>query len=351
MSAAIRYRNLYFMLLYAWHLFSQGLEAEVAQDDGPDELNLFAKLLERGVKRLLRRGLGKGYSELHEDTSAPRGRFLLSATIGRSTLANGRAVCEYTELTSDTDLNRIVKATMRVLSRVERLDAETAHQLQALCRKMDDVADVSFGLGMLRGVRLSANSRDYLLLLRLCELVARRLMPGEGDGQTRFASILEDEVTMSTVFESFLRNFLRAEQNKFSIAAAHVPWSIEADVPEDLRYIPAMRTDITLTSEDETIIVDAKYYKDVLRAYRGGVPKLRSEHLYQIQSYLRHGREQYGNGVSGVLLYAATGEGDISLRYRLEGLPLRVMTLNLDRPWKQVTSDILAVVGANSRYH
>jgi len=131
----------------------------------------------------------------------------------------------------------------------------------------------------------------------------------------------------------------------------HVPWSIQAERNDDLKYIPTMRTDITLSSEEETIIIDAKFYKTILQTYRGGSPKLRSEHLYQMQSYMRHGREQYGENVSGILLYAATGEGELHLRYKLEDMSLQVVTLDLDQPWTNIASNVLAMVGASGRYH
>lgn len=349
MASAIRVRNLYFMLLYAWRLFPDGKEDDLPWDDGPDELNLFARILREGVKRLLRRGLNKGYVESFEETSSPRGRFLLSETLSRLTLPNGRAICSYTELTVDTVLNRILKTTMGALADARGLEVDSAHELRALRKRLASVAEIRCSKSMFRGVQLSGSSREYLLLLRVCELIAGRLLPGEGDGQSKFVTVLDDEVIMAQLFEAFLRNFLQVEQHRFSVSAAHIPWSVEAELEGDLKYIPAMRTDITLVSDSEVIVIDAKFYRRILHSFHGGSPKLRSGHLYQMQSYLRHSREVYGKNVSGILLYASTGEGELGLRYKIDGLPLQVQTLDLDRSWKEIASSILDVVKAPSR--
>ena len=351
MSAAIRVRNLYFMLLYAWELFPEGRQAELPDDEGPGEVNLFARLLVDGAKRLLRRSLAKGYVEVYEETSAPRGRFHLSETLSRATLVHGKAVCSYTQLTVDIPLNRVLKATMRALSYAEGLNDSTAHELRLLCQRFGEVSDVRFGLDMFRGVQLSGNSRDYVLLLRLCEFISKRLLPGEGEARAKFLEVTEDEVTMSQVFEAFLRAFYRVEQNRFTVSAAHIPWRIEADRAEDLTYIPTMRTDVTLMSRDEIIIIDAKYYRSIFRSHRGASAKLRSEHLYQIQSYMKHAQDHTSGTVSGILVYAATEEGSLDLRYQLDGLPLQVVSLNLDRPWAAIADDVLALSKQFSRYN
>lgn len=338
---AIRVRNVFFMLLYAWELVPEGQALDLAFDDGPDEMNFFASILRSVVRRLLRRGLSKGYIEDEEETSSPRGRFLLSTTMSRATLRNGRAACSYTELTTDTTLNRIAKTAMRTTSQVEGLNSDIAHDLRALCMRFSDVKDVPFARAAFRGAQVSSHNREYLLLLRICEFILSRLLPGEGSGTSKFISILEDELVMSQLFEAFLRSFLRAEQKAYSVSSSHVPWDIRSDHVDHLDYLPRMRTDVTLSGEDKTIIIDAKFYKSILTSYRGDKLKLRSEHLYQLQSYMRHGRKQYGENVSGILAYASTGEGDLRLRYDLEGLSLQIVTINLDRPWRDIASDVL----------
>ena len=96
------------MFLYAWDHFREGQALEVAATEGPEVLDLFAEVLIKGVRRLLRRGLDRGYLEAREETPAPRGRIVLTETLKRASLVHGRAVCAYDELSTDVPHNRVL---------------------------------------------------------------------------------------------------------------------------------------------------------------------------------------------------------------------------------------------------
>ena len=119
-------QNPYYMILYAWDHFRAGQALEVAATEGPEVLDLFAEVLITGVRRLLRRGLDRGYLEAREETPAPRGRIVITETLKRASLVHGRAVCAYDELSADVPHNRVLKATLRVLAGAEGLDAGLA---------------------------------------------------------------------------------------------------------------------------------------------------------------------------------------------------------------------------------
>src|SRR5690242_16948293 len=107
---AIPIRNLYYLLLYAWDKFPEGEQVEVGAEASPDLPDLLARVLLSGSRRLLRRGLDRGYLGAVEELAAPRGRFLLGDTTKRNSLLNGRVVCAYDELSVDVPHNRILKA-------------------------------------------------------------------------------------------------------------------------------------------------------------------------------------------------------------------------------------------------
>src|SRR6476469_652470 len=108
-------RNLYYLFLYAWDRFSEGSRFEVGSDTSPDLPNLLARVLVSGVRRQFGRGLDKGYIVVVDELAFPRGKFLLQDTVKRSSLASGRAVCQFDELRVDTPHNRILRAAIRRL--------------------------------------------------------------------------------------------------------------------------------------------------------------------------------------------------------------------------------------------
>jgi 5-methylcytosine-specific restriction enzyme subunit McrC len=347
MAKSIPIRNLYYLFLYAWGLFPEGKSVEAGAISGPDLLDLFARVLANGVRRLLRRGPDRGYLEVAKETAAPRGRFLLTDTLKKGVMVRGRAVCAFDELTPDVPHNRVLKATLRTLADAKGLNTELAHDLRLLHRRLVGVADLPLSCAIFRPVQLSRNSRHYGLLMRVCELILGNLLPGEGEHQTRFADILEDEAQMSTVFEAFVRNFYREEQDAFAVAAEQVAWDVVCAEPWQARYLPTMRTDVTLRSPERTIVMDAKFYRKTLVNYMGGTEKVRSAHLYQLLTYLRHIQpvSEAQSRPEGVLLYPRIDGLNLRMEYLLGGYRVRVCTLALDLSWSEIHAELLAILG------
>ena len=108
-----------------------------------------------------------------------------------------------------------------------------------------------------------------------------------------------------------------------------------------------MQTDIVLQSVERAVVIDTKYYAEALVKNRFGGRKVRSDHLYQIFSYLSNytlgqfPREK----VHGMLLYPSVST-EVNLRYELHGHPVAVRSLNLGQPWPAITSDLLALLPA-----
>lgn len=341
---AIPIRNLYFMFCYAWRKLPDAAEAEVGFDDSPDVVNLLARLLASGGERLVRRGIDRGYRAFEFETRAPRGKMLMDQMIKVQSLTRGAAICSFDELTADVLHNQILRATAVKLTRTNGVEKELRDRLKRLVDHLVGVNPVRLNLGSFRRVQLSRNTRQYGPLIRLCELVHRALIPDErGDG-FYFADILKDELIMSRVFEEFLRSFLKQEQNDFAVGGEVLSWEGEAENASDWGFMPTMLTDIVLRSGSQTIVVDAKFYREPFDRHWGS-KKIRAGHLYQLMSYVRRvAADDPSNHVSGILIYPGQGE-DVSLRYRLSGYPIGVELVDFDQPWQRIHERLLALVG------
>jgi 5-methylcytosine-specific restriction enzyme subunit McrC len=105
-----------------------------------------------------------------------------------------------------------------------------------------------------------------------------------------------------------------------------------------------MRTDIHLQRADEHVIVDTKFYREAMQT-NYGKSSIRSEHLYQLFSYLKNA-EALGDqflSAKGILLYPAVGE-KVSLDALVQGHKIVVRTINLDQEWQGIRSDLLEVL-------
>jgi 5-methylcytosine-specific restriction enzyme subunit McrC len=189
---------------------------------------------------------------------------------------------------------------------------------------------------------LSRNTGQYLPVLKLCELVFHALLPDPAGASSRFADILKDEVTMSAVFEEFLRNFYSHEQAEFRVGREVMAWDAVAAHADDQARLPMMETDITLRSSRRTIVMDAKFYKEVLVS-RSGPGKVRSGHLYQLYAYLEHAALRTPHlPCDGALIYPAVGD-PIALRYDIRGHEVVVRSIDFTRDWREIHDELLAI--------
>lgn len=341
-------RNLYYLFSYAWAQFPGGREIDVGIDSCPDLQNLFGKVLVDGVHRLTRRGLDRGYRSFEEETRSPRGRLLMAAIIKEQTLRRGAVVCQFDELSYDVLHNQIIKATARLLAREPSMTRDLAHELRLIERKLSAITDIRLSGDCFRRVQLSRNTGQYGVLMKLCEFVFRCTMPEEGGSGSRFARILENEVQMSRVFEEFLRNFFAHEQSTYRLAPSGLQWASAGTIDQAaLKYLPSMRTDVTLRSEKHVIVLDAKFYSKPF-SNRYGIPKIHSANLYQLLTYLRHTAIDYPHHmVAGGLVYASVGE-PVSLPLQLMGHPVRVEAVDLTMPWSGIRQCLLQILNVGT---
>ena len=298
-----------------------------------------------GANRILRRGLDRGYIGFEQELRSPRGRLLIDRSLKEQSQLRAAVYCQIDELSHDVLHNQIIKATAASLARHRLIRPELAHQLRLIGRRFDDVSEIRIEPSHFRRVQLFRNNAQYTTLMRLCEFVYRSQLPDEAGAGARFADILEDEERMSRVFEDFLRNFYFFElQGRYSVGREDFRWDIDHRPGGDATLIPIMRTDVTLRSGERSIVMDAKFYAEPFPK-SVGVAKLRSGHLYQLFSYMKHAGQRAAHlPISGALVYAAPSEGSLN-RYVLDGHDFAVAVIDLSRPWPDVSRQLLDLIG------
>jgi 5-methylcytosine-specific restriction enzyme subunit McrC len=170
-GSVIPIRNLYYLFCYAWNRFEEGRSVDVGATESPDLLSLFAKVIINGTRRLLRRGLDRGYVPVSEDTTCLRGRVLFGETLRQTLFEQAKAHCAFDELQHDVLHNQILRATIDRLRRVEGLDRDLNHQLGQLLKAFEHVCAITVTKSLFRRVQLHWNNGYYNLLMRVAELV------------------------------------------------------------------------------------------------------------------------------------------------------------------------------------
>ena len=344
MAKAIPVENIYYLLAYAWDRLDEADAAAVSGLSAHHLVELFARVLRSGVSHLLLRGLDRAYVAETAELAGIRGRIEIAESTRRLAFERGRAVCTFDELSIDTPANRIIKTTLRRLAAEASLGPEDAESLRDLYRRMPGVESIALRDSSFRRVNVSINRSHYGFLLDVCELVHHNLLTDEKTGDLRFRDFTRDDAQMARLFETFLRRFYAREQDAYGVSAPILTWDADG-APAALAYLPQMRTDLVLRSTADVLVIDAKYYGKAL-SQRFEKETVRSDHLYQMASYLRHiAPDMPRAAVRGMLLYPRTVES-LRLDFAVHGHPFRVATINLDQHWTKIHQDLLALLPA-----
>jgi 5-methylcytosine-specific restriction enzyme subunit McrC len=345
--------NLYYLLCYAWDHLEERDAVPVSAGESTSLVNLFARVLVRGVAQQIRRGLDRGYVEEENDLRRLRGRIDVSATAKRALRRAGLVACRFDELSHDVLHNQIIKSTLLRLSRAQGLDLDLERALHDLAARMGDVSDVStvsLEPASFRRVQLHRNIQAYRFLLHVCELVAGQLLVDERTGGYRFSDFTRDEQAMARLFEAFVRNFFTHEQQVYRVSRSEIRWDAVVDDPAHLPWLPRMQTDTTLVSNEWCLVIEAKYHQRPFDRSRWGEREVvKAGHLYQVFAYLKNIAARGGcyQDAHGVLLYAA-GFDARPLRFVLQGHTVDVCVLNLAQPWQGIHHDLLSFAGLRS---
>ncbi len=365
MVGSIPVRNLWLLMLYASRFYREISSSQrYSVDENPDDIpNLAAEVLSRSVERRLRRNLSYDFQDRRADLTRVRGRIDQLRTERRQLLQQGKIACSYDELTTDTLLNRFVKAALQELTKVTDDKQLTRRCLTA------SVALEREGVGTELSVRtfqrtskravtsMRINSEDQQMVAA-AQLAFDLSIPTEDAGRYRLPAPERDEHWARNLFEAAVAGFydtVLSPKGWRVKTGSRVNWQVEDPTAGISAMLPRMETDIILEppeGHDEQnhprTIIDTKFAK-ILGLGQYGKPTLSSEYIYQMYAYLRS-QESRGDPrsrtASGMLLHPAVN-GDVDEAATIQGHRIRFATLNLAGDSQSIRSRLLALTSMN----
>lgn len=336
-------QNVYYLLLYAWHLVGDRAATEVTAEGYTELQDLFAHVLADTVSRLLGRGLDRGYVTREAPLAGVRGKVDLPESIKRNHLSGARLHCSFHELEYDVLHNRIIRATLRRL-RSAGLDRRNQRKITQLHDKLDAVSDVEITRSDFRRVQLHRNNALYAYVLRICELIHEHLMVDPRTGRAVFREYQATPQGMGTLFEGFVRNFLHRHRDPgWSVASSRMEWFGRSGARGAIDRIPRLEIDMVLAGPERRIVLDTKFYAEAF-AGRGGTRKLISDHLYQVFAYVKN-RDAHHPGVphEGMLLYPVV-TAPFAYDFRMMDTEFHVRSIDLGQPWQEIDAAMRALL-------
>ncbi len=333
----IRIQNIYYMLAYAFQVLNEQGYKNIATEEFDNTAELCAAILARGISTQVKRGLGKEYIPQTEALSSLRGKLDISESIKTQTFQKKQMICSYDDFSVNSVMNRIIKSTVLLLLKgdISKSRKKELRKLMVFFENVDAIDLYSVNWNM----QYNRNNQTYRMLISICYLVFKGLLQTQSDGTTKLMDFL-DEQRMHRLYEKFILEYYRKEHPELTTNASQIPWQLDDDFGD---MLPVMQTDIMLTKDEKTLIIDAKYYAHTTQR-QFDKNTLHSGNLYQIFTYVKNKEvelAEHPHKVAGLLLYARTDE-EIYLEkeYKMSGNQIGVRTLNLDGDFDMIKSQL-----------
>lgn len=325
------------MLSYAFKELQKKGYQTLATEEFENIYELYAEILILGINKQLKRGMEKTYQNHVEQLSTIRGKVNISESI-IPLIKQKQVVCEFDEYDVNSYKNRIIKTTIHQLLKID-LNSTRRKKLKKLLvyfMEVDllDIHQINWN------IRYNRNNLTYIMIINICYLVITGLLQQEKTGKTRL--LVLDEENMSRLYEKFILQYYKQEHSQYKPKASHIPWQSDNTI-----MLPKMRTDVTLTDENNTLIIDAKYYKQIFQQnYNKKI--IHSNNLYQMFTYVKNKSIQFQDKnqiVSGIILYAKTDEEEYPYNtYNMSGNKISVKVLDLNQDFNMIKKQLDSII-------
>ncbi len=333
-------KNLYYMLSYAFHLLNEQGYKNLATEDFKNAGDLCAAILIRGISYQLKRGLGREYISETDTISAIRGKIEITESIKNQSMIRSQMACTYDEFSVDSPLNKIIKSTIMLLLKAD-ISTQRKKDLRKLMVYFADVSVIDVH-SINWSVNYNRNNQTYRLLITICHLVVKGLLQTNNDGSVKMMEFI-DEQRMCRLYEKFILEYYKKHYYpRLKASASQIDWALDDGIGT---MLPTMQSDIMLSCEGKTLIIDAKYYAHTMQV-QYDIHTLHSNNLYQIFTYVKN-KATKGGEVSGMLLYAKTDEEIYpNNEYQMSGNKITVRTLDLNCDFEQITAQLNSIADA-----
>lgn len=334
------------MLCYSWDRLEEKERIAVNTDGLIEQVDLFAKILINTTRVLFKKGVNKNYIYHRDEINGVKGKIAIADTLKSNLIQKQITICQFDEFSVNILPNQILLASINLLIKTAKLDEDLKSELVRIRRMFIQINTIQLSNSLFSKVKIHRNNRIYGFILDVCQIIYNSILPSEQTGHYLFSDFTRDENKMNMVFESFIRNFYRLEQNEFtSVRREGISWCFEEKNIGDKNFLPTMMTDITMESKERKIIIDAKYYRETL-ATHFNQKKIHSSNLYQIFSYLMNQQNEYSKTkmATGILLYPTTSR-EFNLVFKYQEHDICIKTLNLNQDWRKISERLLNIIG------
>ena len=251
-------------------------------------------------------------------------------------ITSTKLFCEYDEYDENCLLNKVIKTSIQYLIKSPRIGSTIKVELKKLILYFSKTDLIEINEIRWDQLIFNRNNSSYKNIVDICRLILEGLIVSDEKGKNKYKEFL-DAKKASTIYENFIKQYYRKHYPMFKATAK--TFNIN---PNGINYIPVKRTDIFLEYEDRMLIIDAKFYSQILEeGYMGMSKVISSDNLNQIYVYVDSQDPYKEKNIKGMLLYAQTiNEPAIDICYPMIGHEIFIKTLDMNSEWNTIKSSL-----------
>lgn len=330
-------QNVYYMLSYAFQILMEQGYRSIETEHFDNVAELCASILCKGVSFQIKRGINREYIPKEEILAAAKGKIVISDSIKDQTILRKRLACKFDEFSADSYLNRIIKTTILYLIHSD-ISSIRKKELRKIIVYFSNVQTINIHK-INWNQQYNRNNQTYQMLISICYLVVKGLLQTQSDGSLKIRDFF-DEQRMCRLYEKFILEYFKKNYPELSANALQIPWQVDDG---NKFLLPIMQTDICLSKDEKILIIDAKYYANIMQS-KFDVLSINSNNLYQIFTYVKNKEAELHDiphEVSGMLLYARTDEEIVpDNTYKMSGNKISVKTLDLNCDFQEIENQL-----------
>lgn len=333
-------KNIYYMLSYAYRSLSASDIREMGSESFENIHDMFAHIVLSEMSRIIKRGLYRTYITTDDRLSVIRGKIILADTM-RNIASNKKIIsCEYDEFSENNIYNQVIKTTIIMLIRQDKVSHEKRRQLRKLLVFLDNVEELPINQIKWDTIKVRKENQNYRFIMVACDYILNGLVFSDSEGRYRMNDFIDDQ-KMHHLYEKFILEYYRYHYSNISAAPIAVNWDLDDGFSD---FLPKMQTDITLRYKGKVLIIDAKFYSHIMQQ-RFDNYSIHSGNLYQIFAYVKNYDRAHTGNVAGMLLYAKTDERIFpNQTYQMSGNEISVKTLDLNADFETISGGLNNIV-------
>lgn len=337
-------KNIYYMLTYAFKILKEKNIVHVESENFLNIQDLFAEIITNGMSIQLKNGLYKQYITNTENLCKVQGKIDISATIKNKIQKRMLICCEYDELTENNIYNQIIKTTLSILLKDNKISKERRIKIKKILQFLKDIDCINPKFIKWNSIIYQRNNKNYEMLINFCYFVLNDMLSTNEKGEYKLIEFSDEH--MHRLFEHFVLEYYKKEHKELDeVGAKQIKWNLDKDVNDSIiSFLPIMQSDIMLKKNNKILIIDTKYYGKILQQ-KITKETFHSGNLYQIYTYVKNKDINNSGLVSGMLLYAKTeGEAIQDSEFSMSGNKIIIKTLDLNQDFNNIKCQLDNIV-------